>query len=84
MSTNLHLITQERSLLAQLLTQQVEQDDYETIRALITSIFEAGAFLEVLDLVFKECERRGEDSGQWKAIASILDGATDLACGLDS
>ena len=82
MPTNLHLITQERSLLTQLLTQQVEQDDYETIRAMMTSIFEAGAFLEVLDLVIKECERRGEDSCQWRAIASIIDGVADLSSGI--
>ena len=82
MPTNLHLITQERSLLTQMLKQQVEQDDYETIRALIGSIFEADAFLEVLDLVYEECKRKGQDSAKWKAIASIIDGAADLACEL--
>ena len=84
MPTNLHLITQERSLLTQLLVSQVENDDYSTIQALIGSIFEADAIHEVLDLLATECERKGQDSPQWKAIASIIDGAADLACGLDS
>lgn len=81
-AANLHLLTQERSLLTQFLAQQVEDENYETIHALITSIFEADAFHEVLDLVIKECQRRGEDAQQWKAIATILDGAADLACDL--
>ena len=82
MPANLHLITQERSLFTQFLKQQIEQDDYETIRALMISIFEAGALLEVLDTVIEECQRKGESEHQWKAIASIIDGAADIVCGL--
>ena len=79
MPANLHLITQERSLLTQLLASQVESDDYSTIQGLMGSIFEADAIHEVLDILVKECQRRGEDSCQWKAIASIIDGAADIA-----
>ena len=83
MPVNLHLITQERSLLTQLLAQQVEDDDYETIHALITSMFEADAFHEVLDLVVKECQRRGENSHRWKTVAMIIDGAAHIASDID-